>query len=65
VTDPKPPEEAVVADADADAKEGCASAPPMSRRQRYESAHEISTRAAASILGAPSGLQAIVLTGSH
>ena len=38
---------------------------PTSKRARFDSSHEISTRAAANILGAPSGVQAIVLTGSH
>jgi len=38
---------------------------PTSKRSRFDSSHEISTRAAANILGAPSGVQAIVLTGSH
>lgn len=80
MNEPKAPDAADAADA-SDAKspsEGLARSPerdrdgdvksevsPTSKRARYESSHEISTRAAASVLGAPSGLQAIVLSGSH
>jgi transcriptional regulator with GAF, ATPase, and Fis domain len=38
---------------------------PEEQRPRFESSHEISTRAAGGILGAPSGVMALVLSGSH
>ena len=52
-------------DAPADSAKSEVERAPHSKRSRFESSHEISTRAAANILGAPSGVQAIVLTGSH
>ncbi len=61
--DPKSPE--APHDADPAARPPPADEPPTSRRRTYDSGNEISTRAAASLLGAPSGVQAIVLTGAH
>ena len=52
-------------DAPADSTKPEVERAPHSKRSRFDSSHEISTRAAANILGAPSGVQAIVLTGSH
>ncbi|MEA2749614.1 MAG: hypothetical protein QOI41_3757, partial [Myxococcales bacterium] len=61
-----PPTVAVPAsDAPADSAKSELERAATVKRSRFDSSHEISTRAAANILGAPSGVQAIVLTGSH
>jgi len=64
VTEPKPPEADPEAAPKGSAAEPKSDAPPA-KRGKEGGSPEVSTRAAVSVLGAPSGLQALVLTGAH